>query len=103
ERLRDNLEGLDWLVDQLNGRPAGPRPKPRTYAPPPAKESSGPAYSPEFVARLARAAKTSGDARHGALVFHAPQFACIGCHKLGTRGGIVGPDLSAVGRCLTPE
>src|SRR5436305_6578145 len=65
--------------------------------------TSGPAYSAELVAKLVRAAKTAGDARHGALVFHAPQFTCIGCHKLGTRGGIVGPDLSAVGRCLTPE
>jgi len=30
ERLRDNLDGLDWLVPQLAGKPAGPRPKPRT-------------------------------------------------------------------------
>jgi putative heme-binding domain-containing protein len=30
-RLRDNLEGLDWLVGQLEGKPAKPRPKPRTY------------------------------------------------------------------------
>jgi sugar phosphate isomerase/epimerase len=34
ERLRDNLDGLDWLVPQLDGRPAGPRPKPRTPVPP---------------------------------------------------------------------
>jgi len=32
ERLRDNLDGLDWLVPQLSGIPAGPKPKPRTYA-----------------------------------------------------------------------
>ena len=31
ERLRDNLDGLDWLVPQLDGKPAGPRPKPRTF------------------------------------------------------------------------
>ena len=30
ERLRDNLDGLDWLVKQLQGKPAGPRPMPRT-------------------------------------------------------------------------
>ncbi|HEV3007358.1 MAG TPA: TIM barrel protein [Pirellulales bacterium] len=36
DRLRDNLEGLDWLIPQLAGIPAGPKPKPRTYtdAPP---------------------------------------------------------------------
>jgi putative heme-binding domain-containing protein len=31
ERLRDNLDGLDWLVPQLDGKPAGPKPRPRTY------------------------------------------------------------------------
>jgi hypothetical protein len=30
ERLRDNLDGLDWLVSQLDGKPAGPKPRPRT-------------------------------------------------------------------------
>jgi sugar phosphate isomerase/epimerase len=30
ERLRDNLDGLDWLVPQLAGRPPGPKPVPRT-------------------------------------------------------------------------
>jgi sugar phosphate isomerase/epimerase len=37
ERLRDNLDGLDWLVPQLAGQPPGARPQPRTYraAPPP--------------------------------------------------------------------
>jgi hypothetical protein len=30
-RLRDNLEGLEWLRAQLDGRDPGPRPRPRTY------------------------------------------------------------------------
>ena len=29
-RLRDNLDGLDWVLPQLDGKPAGPRPKYRT-------------------------------------------------------------------------
>lgn len=29
-RLRDNLDGLDWILPQLSGNPAGPRPKYRT-------------------------------------------------------------------------
>ena len=33
-RLRDNLDGLDWLVAQLDGRPAGPRPAPRSWSEP---------------------------------------------------------------------
>ncbi len=32
ERLKDNLDGLDWLLPQLEGREPGPRPKPRTMA-----------------------------------------------------------------------
>lgn len=31
ERLQDNLDGLDWLLAQLQGKPAGPRPRYRTY------------------------------------------------------------------------
>jgi hypothetical protein len=33
-RLKDNLEGLDWLVAQLNGKAAGPKPQPRSWSPP---------------------------------------------------------------------
>jgi len=32
-RLRDNLEGLDWLVARLDGRPTGAKPVPRTAWP----------------------------------------------------------------------
>ncbi len=37
-RLQDNLDGLDWLVAQLDGRAAGPKPQPRSWSPP--KEAS---------------------------------------------------------------
>ncbi len=30
QRLRDNLDGLDWLLPQLEGKPPGPKPKYRT-------------------------------------------------------------------------
>jgi len=30
ERLKDNLDGLDWLVPQLKGKKAGAKPQPRT-------------------------------------------------------------------------
>ena len=32
QRLRDNLDGLDWLLPQLDGKPAGAKPKYRTLA-----------------------------------------------------------------------
>ncbi|MHB9007448.1 MAG: outer membrane protein assembly factor BamB family protein, partial [Limisphaerales bacterium] len=36
-RLLDNLDGLDWLVPQLDGAPAGPQPVPRTWEEAPSK------------------------------------------------------------------
>jgi len=46
-RLQDNVEGLDWLVAQLLGRPVGPKPKPKTWpeaAAPTGQSSLGPAF-----------------------------------------------------------
>ncbi|HLJ96100.1 MAG TPA: DUF6797 domain-containing protein [Gemmataceae bacterium] len=60
-------------------------------------------YDRELVVRLLTEAKASGDARRGAEVFRAPQFACLTCHKVGTQGGTVGPDLTLVSRCLPPD
>lgn len=37
-RLQDNLDGLEWLVGQLDGRAAGPKPQPRSWRPPPSAE-----------------------------------------------------------------
>ena len=37
-RLQDNLDGLDWLVAQLSGKPAGPKPQPRSWHQLPAVE-----------------------------------------------------------------
>ncbi len=37
-RLLDNLDGLHWLVPQLDGKPAGPRPTPRSWRDPKKKD-----------------------------------------------------------------
>ncbi|MCI0640758.1 MAG: TIM barrel protein [Gemmataceae bacterium] len=110
DRLRDNLEGLDWLVPQLNGKKPGPRPRPRTHVGQVSNLSAknqgqveNLSYDAALVAKLIREAKASGDVRHGAVVFGSPQFACLGCHKIGKIGGTVGPDLTVAGRCYTPE
>ena len=94
ERLRDNLDGLDWLVPQLAGAPPGPRPKPRTPVPPPAvaeKPTAGlsnrPAssegeksslvltttYNPALVAGLLEEARKSGDVARGAELFRVSE------------------------------
>jgi hypothetical protein len=42
-RLRDNLDGLDWLVPQVDGKPAGPKPEMRvSLRPKPAPSAPAP-------------------------------------------------------------
>ena len=62
-----------------------------------------PEYSAVVVAKMIAEAKSAGDATRGKDVFMAAQSACIGCHKVGSEGGVTGPDLTAVGRGMTPE
>src|SRR5581483_2363581 len=60
-------------------------------------------YSAELVKELLAEAKMRGDARRGAFVFQAATSACLSCHKVGKQGGEVGPNLSMVGACISPE
>jgi putative heme-binding domain-containing protein len=61
-----------------------------------------PAYSPETVRELLLAAR-AGDARRGEGYFRNPALACLACHRVGSEGGTLGPDLTAIGRAMTPE
>lgn len=101
ERLRDNLDGLDWLVPQLDGKPAGPRPKPRTPVPAPPVRPA--ANETDEVKALVAEALAHGNAARGADVFADSRFACLSCHKIGVQGGNVGPELTTVGHCLPPD
>jgi putative heme-binding domain-containing protein len=127
-RLKDNLDGLDWLVPQLEGKPAGPKPVPRTPVPPrpepqatathpqPSRPIQGPvpaiasAPSPaltkeeqEQLVQLIEEAKTQGNPKKGAEVFASAAFACISCHRVGGQGGLTGPELTTIGICSPPE
>jgi glucose dehydrogenase/sugar phosphate isomerase/epimerase len=57
ERLRDNLEGLDWLVAKLDGKPAGEKPVPRSWKKPgvalPVPPTAAPASGSRAEASLA--------------------------------------------------
>ncbi|MBD3673819.1 MAG: heme-binding domain-containing protein, partial [Planctomycetaceae bacterium] len=57
-----------------------------------------PDFSEEFVAQTVEDTLRAGILERGAAVFTSPKFACISCHKVGGNGGIVGPDLSKIGR-----
>ena len=105
ERLQDNLDGLDWLVPQLDGQPAGPKPVPKTVVPPLARHDAPPLPPADaaLVARVVADARNHGDIARGANLFASSRLACLGCHKVAGQGGAVGPDLSAVGLCVPPD
>jgi putative heme-binding domain-containing protein len=119
-RLKDNLDGLAWLVKQLDGTPPGKRPAPRTPVPPapmppaahgahhaPADVGKAAGLSSEYdarlVAQLVDTATKDGSAQRGHAVFRQAKFACLSCHQVGKHGGTVGPALSDVGKRLKPE
>jgi putative heme-binding domain-containing protein len=58
-------------------------------------------YSAAFVASLAASAQEHGDAARGAVQF--TEIGCVACHKVGDVGGLVGPELTAIGTTLAIE
>lgn len=96
-RLLDNLDGLDWLIQRVEGKSAK-EPAWRTWR---AVASASLDYSPVLVARLGEATHSKGDAGRGLLTFASAKFACLSCHKIGEQGGSVGPDLTQIGQQRT--
>ncbi|MFM8495285.1 MAG: c-type cytochrome, partial [Planctomycetia bacterium] len=68
-----------------------------------AGQSTSPAWSPEFIRHTLAEARNQGDARRGAGVFNAATTGCTACHKVGGQGGAVGPELTTIAKCLSPE
>jgi len=69
-RLKDNLDGLEWLVPQLDGKPPGPKPKPRTP-----------------VAGVAVTSPTSGWIAEGRPEYRAPPLTIEVRARLRTKSG----------------
>jgi hypothetical protein len=79
QRLRDNLDGLDWLLPQLDGKPAGPKPQYRTLAAakpvdadkqqrvPAAGQAAAPSLAKEFGHALAGGLVEEGKAAYREL------------------------------------
>ncbi|TDU81673.1 putative membrane-bound dehydrogenase-like protein [Prosthecobacter fusiformis] len=62
-----------------------------------------PVYNPAWVQTLAAEVKSNGDAARGKAVFSSPLAGCVACHQIGKQGGIIGPELDAVGRGVPVE
>jgi outer membrane protein assembly factor BamB/sugar phosphate isomerase/epimerase len=70
-RLRDNLDGLDWLVARLDGRPAGPKPKPRSWR----EAQAGPASRlPQPVLQPSKSAAFGQALAGGMVVEGKPEY-----------------------------
>jgi len=50
ERLQDNLDGLNWLIPQLSGKEAGPKPTPRTFRTKPSSAATSSTNSAGYLA-----------------------------------------------------
>ena len=60
-------------------------------------------YAPEFVRKLAAEVMTAGNASRGGEMFHSKLANCTACHKLSSKGGDLGPDLTIIGAGRSPE
>lgn len=59
-------------------------------------------YDQSFTEKIVRAVKEKGDPAKGEQVYLANP-ACASCHNINNKGGNIGPNLSALGRGLSPE
>ncbi|MFM8498085.1 MAG: DUF6797 domain-containing protein [Planctomycetia bacterium] len=66
-------------------------------------QSASPEWSAEFIRHTLAEARNQGDARRGAGVFNAATTGCTSCHRVAGQGGAVGPELTTVAKCLSPE
>lgn len=62
------------------------------------RQTGAPDYDPERVAAVVAAIRAGkGNAEKGAEVFQMAQLACVACHQIGDKGGVIGPALNGVG------
>jgi putative heme-binding domain-containing protein len=62
-----------------------------------------PSYNRDYVANLAKDTAAHGDAANGAKVYASAALNCVACHRIGSSGGVVGPDLTGVGAGMRPD
>jgi putative heme-binding domain-containing protein len=60
-------------------------------------------YDAQWVSGLANEATVAGNPKKGNEIFHRVTLNCTACHSIGGQGGIIGPQLDAVGRGMPVE
>jgi putative heme-binding domain-containing protein len=86
------LPGLEAAPSRIRAA-IGPEPLPRSaFVLPWAPPSPPPAAASEVPAALL----TGGDPAKGETIFFGDQAKCSACHRVGDKGGVVGPDLSSL-------
>ncbi len=61
------------------------------------------AYDGAYVRELAAEAEKEGNPAEGKKIYQSPALACVACHRIDGQGGVLGPDLSGIGRGLSRE
>lgn len=105
------------LLGQLTRSPGRWGVRPQTLQavfqrfPPPAHENAGPVIAEIMNQNAAKDARVTeletlaagGNPVRGRTAFLAGTGACVTCHRIGDTGGVLGPDLSHIGRIRTPR
>ena len=103
QRLLDNLDGLQWMMGQVQGEQSDARPEYRTHK---LTTQSQPIdlqnYSAEAVDVMVKSAMSHGDATRGLVQFASVKTACVSCHKIGNQGGDLGPSLTDIAKQRKP-
>jgi putative heme-binding domain-containing protein len=60
-------------------------------------------YDAQWVSSLGNEARVAGNPKKGDEIWHRPALNCIACHQIKGQGGIIGPQLDAVGRGMPIE
>jgi putative heme-binding domain-containing protein len=62
-----------------------------------------PPYNEAFVRDLVAETQKTGDAARGKTLYENKLVSCAACHAINGKGGNLGPDISGIGRGLTPD
>ncbi|MCC9606298.1 plastocyanin/azurin family copper-binding protein [Blastopirellula sp. JC732] len=60
-------------------------------------------FDPQLISAVIDQAQQLGDVDRGIHAFRSAKFACVSCHQIDGHGGVIGPNLTDVGKRLKPE